>query len=53
MNVHLRFHFKVCLILGLLAAACVEGFAQGRGRGAVGATNGFYRFDLSLTPFLE
>src|SRR5579859_7141790 len=43
--------YSIILILlaatGILPVAdlAVEAFAQGRGRGAVGATNGFYRFN--------
>ena len=45
MRVHLRFNHKFSIFLILIAAMGVEAFAQGRGRGAVGATNGFYRFN--------
>ena len=47
MNLHLRFHHKLFICLSVMAAMGVQCFAQGRGRGAVGATNGFYRFDYT------
>ena len=34
--------FSICLVIGCMSAAA---FAQGRGRGGAGATNGFYRFN--------
>ena len=45
MRIHLRFNHKLSIFLILIAAMGGEAFAQGRGRGAVGATNGFYRFN--------
>src|SRR5262245_51850743 len=35
----------ICVALIFVAAACNGAFAQGRGRGAATATNGFYRFN--------
>src|SRR5215510_11253504 len=48
MRVHLRFHYKLSSFVILIAAMGVEAFAQGRGRGATGATNGFYRFNYGM-----
>src|SRR5215471_17648026 len=39
---------QLSIILILAAATNVAAFAQGRGRGAVGATNGFYRFNYGM-----
>jgi carboxypeptidase C (cathepsin A) len=48
MRVQSRFHYKLSIFFILIAAMEVAGFAQGRGRGAVAATNGFYRFNYGL-----
>ena len=47
MRIRERLNHITCFLLILIAAAGVDAFAQGRGRGAVGATNGFYRFDYT------
>ena len=44
----MRFNHKLSIFLILIAAMGGEAFAQGRGRGAVGATNGFYRFNYGM-----
>src|SRR5260370_7201395 len=48
MRVHLRVNHKFSIFLILIAAMGMEAFAQGRGRGDVGATNAFYRFNYGL-----
>src|SRR6266536_2101706 len=47
MRVHMRFHHQLGIILFLFSVVSGAAFGQGRGRGAVGATNGFYRFDYT------
>jgi carboxypeptidase C (cathepsin A) len=48
MRIQGRISYQLSIILILAAATNVAAFAQGRGRGAVGATNGFYRFNYGM-----
>src|SRR4051812_41381007 len=47
MKNRVRFHHTLSISLLLTGAMAVSAFGQGRGRGAAGATNGFYRFDYA------
>ena len=49
----MRIH-KLCFFVALIAAASAGAFAQGgRGRGAAGATNDFYRFNYGSTESMQ
>ena len=45
MRISTRSTRTFCALLIFVAATGAQAFAQGRGRGATGATNGFYRFN--------